>query len=467
MSKIAIIGSGISGLVTAIGLLEQGHQVTVYSNLSAEDWLTKVPPTGTACRFASSIDLEESLGINFWKDTTPINGVHLTYCPKPGRQLIDLMGRLERPALAVDVRLQSHRWTLEFEKRGGTTVVAQVDIAKMEEIAADHDLTLVAAGKAEIGKLFEVDEVRTVYDSPQRKLAMFVIKNVAMDRSREGVLMTHAIKFNFFGSEGEQFSVPYWHRDGYQCFNAIFEAKPGRAFDRFDDCKSGQEVLDQAKALFKQYIPWDYPWLKDAELADEKGWLKGAVRPCYKNPVGTLPSGAKVMAVGDTANAMDPIAGQGANNCYRQIAFLLKAVKDNAEGDYSEDWMTATFDTYYEEIGKVTNAFNNILLEPLTPAGIRMLCAQYGSTGDVDDASAQQKIANRFVDNFDNPNLLTDCFVDDAKARAYIDGVTAGKSGSTDLKAKLSIGLGQLRQVLGMPRTAHPLASPRLARQAG
>ena len=54
MSKIAIIGSGVSGLITGIGLLKQGHDVSIYSALSAEDWLTKVPPTGTACRFHDS-----------------------------------------------------------------------------------------------------------------------------------------------------------------------------------------------------------------------------------------------------------------------------------------------------------------------------------------------------------------------------------------------------------------------------
>ncbi|WP_421856343.1 styrene monooxygenase/indole monooxygenase family protein [Oricola sp.] len=463
MSKIAIIGSGISGLVAGIGLLDQGHDVTIYSNLSAEDWLTKVPPTGTACRFASSIDLEDELGLNQWNDSTPINGVHLTFCPKPGRQLIDLMGRLDRPALAIDVRLQSHAWTLEFEKRGGKTVVTNVDIPALEEIAAAADLTLVAAGKADIGKLFEVDEARSVYDKPQRKLAMFVIRNVAMDRSDEGILMTHGIKFNFFGSEGEQFSVPYWHRDGYQCFNAIFEAKPGRVFDKFDDCKNGQDVLDQAKALFKEYIPWDYNWIKDAVLTDERGWLKGSVRPCYKRPVGTLPSGAKVMAVGDTANTLDPIGGQGANNCYRQIRVLLDEAKKNTDRDFSEAWMNATFDRYYEEVGKNTNAFNNILLEEITPAGIRLLCAQYGSTGDINDASLQQKIANDFVNNFDDPNLLTERFQDDAKARQYIDALSGGKAGSVDRKAKMSIALGQLRQVIGGSRSGHPLANPRLA----
>jgi len=458
MSRIAIIGSGISGLTAGIGLLDQGHDVTIHSALSAEDWMTKVPPTGTACRFASSLDLERELGINYWEDSTPIHGIHLTFCPKPGRQLIDLMGRFERMALAIDVRVQSYRWTQEFEKRGGKTEIGNVDIPKLEEIAAESDLVLVAAGKADIGKLFEIDKARSVYDKPQRKLIMFVIKNVPLDRTGDGIAFTHGIKFNFFGTEGEQFSIPYWHKDGYQCWNAIFEARPGRAFDKFDDCNSGPEVLARVKELFKQYIPWDYDWIKGAELADEKGWLKGQVMPCYKNPVGTLPSGAKVMAVGDTANTLDPIGGQGANNCYRQIRVLLDEMKDNTEADYSEAWMHRTFDKYYESIGRVTNEFNNVLLEKITPGAQRVLIGQYGSTGAANDTSPQQRIANAFCDNFDDPNLLTPMFTDPAKAKAFIDEVSGGHAGGIDFRNKLKIAGGQIRQLLGMRRSDHPLA---------
>lgn len=461
MRKIAIVGSGISGLVAGLALLNLGHKVTIFSNLSADDWLTKVPPTGTACRFASSLDLEEELGINFWKDTTPINGVHLTFCPKPGRQLIDLMGRLDRPALAIDVRLQSHRWTLEFEKRGGTVVVANVEIPMLEEIAAANDLTLVAAGKAGISALFDIDRRRTVYDKPQRKLAMAVVKNVAMDRTSDGIAMTHGIKFNFFGTEGEQFSVPYWHRDGYQCFNLVLEAKPGRAFDQFDKCSSGQELLSQLKLLYKQYIPWDYRWVRDAELADEKGWLKGGVRPCYKDPVGVLPSGARVMALGDTANALDPIGGQGANNCYRQIKNLIEQIKDADE--LNEGWMRNTFDKFYEKTGKMTNDFNNILLEKITPAGVRILSAQYGSNGEIGNTAIQQQIANDFVNNFDDPGVMTPLFQDDSAAKTYINDLSKGDAASIDRRAKLAIVKGQLRQLVGLPRSGHPLASARPA----
>jgi hypothetical protein len=458
MSKIAIVGSGISGLIAGLGLLKQGHDVTIYSALSAEDWLTKVPPTGTACRFASSLDLERDLGVNHWEDSTPIEGIHLTFCPKPGRQLIDLMGRFDRKALAIDVRLQSHRWTHDFEERGGKVVVANVDVPMLETIAAEADLTLVAAGKAEIGKLFEVDEARTVYDKPQRNLAMFVIRNAKLDRRREGVQLDHGIKFNFFGTEGEQFSIPYWHKDGFQCWNALFEARPGRAFDKFSDCDTGPKLLARVKELFKQYIPWDYDWIKDAELADANGWLRGSFRPCVKRPVGTLPSGAKVMALGDTANAIDPIGGQGANNCYRQIRNLLSAMAANTQADYSQDWMQATFDEYYMTIGKATNDFNNLLLEALTPAAQRLLIAQYGSTGAADDTSVHQKLANAFCDNFDNPNQLTRQLLDAAASKAYVDKISGGKAGSIDIRNKLKIAGGQIRQIVGLPRSNHPLA---------
>jgi hypothetical protein len=212
------------------------------------------------------------------------------------------------------------------------------------------------------------------------------------------------------------------------------------------------------KELFKQYIPWDYEWIKDAELADPKGWLKGKFRPCFKKPVGTLPSGAKVMALGDTANALDPIGGQGANNNYRQIRVLLRETEANAAGDFSPEWMSATFGKYYDEIGKATNDFNNLLLEEITPAAQRFLIAQYGSDAKPGNRSAQQQLADAFCNNFDNPNLLTRQLLDPAASKTFIDKVSGGRSGSIDIRNKMRIAGGQLRQVLGMPRSSHPLA---------
>ncbi|KPA33010.1 FAD dependent oxidoreductase domain protein [Leptospira interrogans] len=51
MRKIAVIGSGIAGLMTAHDLLKHGYDVTLYSDRSPEDWLNKSRPTGIAARF--------------------------------------------------------------------------------------------------------------------------------------------------------------------------------------------------------------------------------------------------------------------------------------------------------------------------------------------------------------------------------------------------------------------------------
>src|SRR5437764_8336713 len=45
MRDIAIVGSGIAGLVAAHGLRRAGQDVTIYSDRSAEQWLNESRPT--------------------------------------------------------------------------------------------------------------------------------------------------------------------------------------------------------------------------------------------------------------------------------------------------------------------------------------------------------------------------------------------------------------------------------------
>lgn len=459
MAKIAVVGSGINGLVAAHGLLKQGHVVTLYSERSAEGWLGNVPPTGTACRFATSLDLESELGLNHWDVEAPaIEGLHLTFCHKPGWQLIDLMGRLDRPARAIDVRLQSHRWTRDLEARGGALEIERMDLARLDEVAAANDLVLVATGRGDLGGLFARDEARSRRTEPPRKLTMMVVRNASLDRRDDGIPFQPGIKFNFFAAWGEQFAIPYWHKDGFACWNLLFEAKAGEALDVFDGCADGKAVVDRARQLFHDRLPWDYRWFKDAELADEDGWLKGRFTPCFRDPVGTLPSGRVVMALGDTANTLDPIGGQGANNGYRQIRVLLDAIAAQPEGPFDADWMRGTFDRFYETSGRITNLFNDLLLEEITPAAKALLIAQYGSDGRPGNSSPNQRLADMFFNTFDDPNSFAECLIEPAKAKARIRDVFGASPGAVDLKGKLRIARGQVRQLLGLPRSSHPLA---------
>ncbi len=170
---IAIIGAGISGLVCAHGLLARGHRVRLYSDRAPADFLTGCRPTGVATRFHPALEIERALGLDHWSQSAAhLPGAHISLSPARGNRLLTVVGRMPRPGIAIDVRLQSHRWMLDFEERGGTLRVEAVTPESLEAIAAAHDLTLVATGKGGLSSLFEVDEARTVYDKPQRHLTM-------------------------------------------------------------------------------------------------------------------------------------------------------------------------------------------------------------------------------------------------------------------------------------------------------
>jgi 2-polyprenyl-6-methoxyphenol hydroxylase-like FAD-dependent oxidoreductase len=270
-----------------------------------------------------ALSYERELGLNHWDDAAPRGeGVFLTFCPTARNQLVRLLGRSERPFQAVDMRLQCHRWMNDFEAEGGDLAIESVTVDRLDAIAAAHDLTLVAAGKAELARLFERDPTRSVYDAPKRHLAM-VIATGRM--SVEGCPFL-PVKFEFLGTDGEIFFVPYFHRDHGPSWNIVIEAQPGSRIDRFGDAKSGDEVLATAKALVRELFPWSDSWMQTMKLADPMGWLTGRITPTVRKPVAQLPSGRVVAALGDTAISYDPVAAQGANSGVKQARHMIDRI---------------------------------------------------------------------------------------------------------------------------------------------
>lgn len=387
MPKVAIIGAGQAGLLAGHALRRQGHEVTLYSDRTPDDFLTKARPTGVAARFDLALEFERELGLEHWGDVAPHGeGVHLHFLPKKGNVLVTLLGRLEKPFLAIDVRLQSARWLEELDARGGQIEIENVTIDRLDEIAASNDLTLVAAGRSEIMKLFPRDESRSSYAKPQRYLAMTNVTGVSMDLPYSPWF--RPVKFNFFAPYGEAFWVPWYSKGGQACWGMLVEAKAGGPFDRFRDAKTGDEVLRRSKELIGEYMPWDYEFLKDAELCDENAWLTGEFTPEVRQVVGTLPSGRQVMAIGDTAQSLDPIGGQGANNGNKMVRIVTEEIAARGEQPFDADWMRATFDRFWDRHHHIER-FNNTLLEPLTSAGKTLLISQYGS-----DASTGTRVHN-------------------------------------------------------------------------
>ncbi|HEX7807530.1 MAG TPA: NAD(P)-binding protein, partial [Thermoanaerobaculia bacterium] len=172
MRSIAIVGSGIVGLIAAHALRREGYRVTLYSDRTAEQWRNESRPTGTAARFEMALQIERELELNHWDDAAPRGeGVFFTYCPKKNNPLIQLLGRTPTPFQAVDMRMQCHRWMNDFD---GELVIESVTVARLDEIARTHDLTIVAAGKADLCTLFERDASRSVFDAPRRNLTMII-----------------------------------------------------------------------------------------------------------------------------------------------------------------------------------------------------------------------------------------------------------------------------------------------------
>jgi hypothetical protein len=263
------------------------------------------------------------------------------------------------------------------------------------------------------------------------------------------------VKFNFFGTVGETFWVPYYHPTAGVSWCLVFEARPGTAMDRFDGVASGEDALAVARDVIRDIIPWDLDWMRGQELADPNGWLVGKVTPAVRAPVGRLPSGRIVASLGDTAMTLDPIGGQGANNAIKMTRNFVECAVAHGDRPFDEAVLEATFERHWDAHGSATYAFNNVLLEPLTQAGQHLLIAQYGSTGE--GPRAKQAIANAFIDNFNDPRSITPAFQDVAIARRTIRELTGQAWWRPLASGVAGLVWNQLRQAARLP-PRHPRA---------
>jgi len=409
MPKVTIVGAGQSGLQLGIGLLQDGHDVTLISNRTAEDFWNG-PVMSSQFMFANALDTERELGLDFWEDTCPqTEGIQFAI-PHPeqrGEKALYFASRLDRPGQSVDQRVKYPRWLEHFESSGGRLVIHEATVEDLERYTDESDLVIVAAGKSEIASLFARDPERSPYDQPMRALALTYVTGMTPRPEYT------AVCFNLCPGVGEYFVFPALTTTG-ECEIMVLEGVPGGPMDCWADVTTPEEHLAKSKWILDTFFPWEAERCGAVQLTDPNGILAGRFAPTVRHPVGTVPSGRPVFGMADVVVLNDPITGQGSNNAAKCAHIYLAAIRESGQRPFDAAWMNETFDTFWQYAQTVTG-WTNALLTPPPEHVLQLLGA----------ASQDQRVAHRFVNGFDDPRDYYDWFMDPAKADAYLAELAA------------------------------------------
>lgn len=405
MRKITIIGAGQAGLMVGIGLLKKGYDITVVSNRTPEELRTgKV--LSSQCMFHTALQNERDLGLNFWEEECPpVEGISFVV-PSPegnGTKALEWSGRLDNKAQSVDQRVKIPVWIAEFEKLGGKMVYHDAGMDDLEDAARESDLVLVAAGKGEIGRIFERDAERSTFDKPQRALALTYVTGMTPRPVHS------AVNFNLIPGVGEYFVFPALTTTG-PCEIMVFEGVPGGPMDCWGDVKTPEQHLAKSLEILNTFLPWEAERCRNVALTDDNGILAGRFPPTVKKPVAALPSGAKVMGLADVVLLNDPITGQGSNNASKAAKHYLDAILARGDQPFDETWMNATFDGLWNGYAKKVVTWTNMLLTP-PPEHVLMLMGA---------AQTNATLAHRMANGFNDPRDYFPWFADPAEAQALL-----------------------------------------------
>lgn len=409
MPKILIVGAGQSGLQLGLTLREHGYDVTLMSARTPDE-IRRGRVMSTQCMFADALEIERTHKLNLWEnDTVQVEGLGVSIAGPDSSRVMDWWGRLDAYGQSVDQRVKMAGWLELLEERGGKVITHGVTTADLDRLTSLYDLVVVAAGKGELVQLFDRDAERSVFTQPQRSLAIAYVHG--LERRPEHPEAS-AVRFNIVPGVGELFVIPAYTLSG-NCEILFFEGVPGGPFDAFGDRPTPQEHLDRTLGLMQKYVPWEYDRARNVTLTDQNATLAGGYTPMVRNPIGELPSGGRVLGMADVVVANDPITGQGANNAAKCAEFYLNSILERGDKPLDEEWMTATFERYWDYAQHVTN-WTNALLGPPPEHVLKIL-----GTAQVNDT-----VARRFVNGFSDPSDYQHWFMDPVKADTYLAEVS-------------------------------------------
>ncbi|WP_405160097.1 cadherin repeat domain-containing protein [Nocardia sp. NBC_01499] len=365
----AVIGAGQTGVTAALGLLDAGFDVTLYSDRDQRGLRDDVPATGTALEFGITQQAESALGLDTYTARAPRHtGLSVRIAGPDRAELIQFDGNFDGyVGVAVDTRLKADERLTAFQERGGHFVVEQVTPETLDTIATANALTLVATGRGGLSDLFPIDQARTPYDAPQRSLLTVTVTGIGYDKDvfahRSPAGGAHS-GFSILAEHGEAWWGPYLHKDAGPSWAFLGWARPGSEWEtRFAAADSAESAHRIVQDLYRDFIDWDLPEVLATQVIadDPHSWLKGAVRPVVRAGVGHTAGGHVVASLGDTSAAYDPIAGQGAQSGLIQAQRLVAAAAVH-DGAFDEAWFTEQYAGFLAVRGDAANKVTRLFL---------------------------------------------------------------------------------------------------------
>jgi len=409
VASVLIVGAGQAGLQLGIGLLDDGHDVTVASNRTADDVRNGRLLSGQTM-FGKPLATERKLGIDLWQQECPqLEGkAFALFHPGDPSPVFDFAARLDEPGQSVDQRVKYPVWMDLFEQRGGRLEIAQVGVPELERYAETHDLVVIAAGR-DTGVFPKVPE-KSPFDKPQKIVAICGVHGLIPRTPWDGVCIT------VVPGCGENIILPVLLPTGPGHL-FVFQYYPGGPWDNWPAGNSVEEHLAHSKQLLKEYLPRMYERARDAEAADALANLRGGVTPVVREPVGELPSGRLVLGIGDAVVVNDPLTAPGANSCALAADAYLEAIRAHGDAPYDRAFMEKTFYDFWNEDMRFITEWNNKLLGGMPEHIVRVLTA----------ANEVPEISERWVNAFNNRADFFEWLGTPEKADAFLEQMASSR----------------------------------------
>jgi 2-polyprenyl-6-methoxyphenol hydroxylase-like FAD-dependent oxidoreductase len=400
VNSIGIVGSGIAGLHLALFLQQHSVPVTLYSDRTAEQIRASRLPS-TVARFEHTRARERALGVDHWSALG--HDVMWTRLYINGEPPLTFRGDVSQPWSFVDMRLYLATLLGDFEERGGEVIVGAVQASDVARLANEHDLVVVASGRASLTELFPRVPEHSPYTQPQRRLCAGYF---------HGIENPEPLGFYYTISpgQGEIFQAPFYSFEG-RVSNLLFEAIPGQGLDvitqlRYQDDPRTFEAT--VLKLLREHVPIVYERVNPKEfgLTRPLDLLQGAITPTVRRGYLQLESGKFVVAIGDVHVLNDPLLGQGANAASHAAWVLGEAILNGSL--YDELFCHGVEQRIWAYARPVTEWTNAALQPP--PHVIEVFVA----------AAQNKAVADQLVDNFNAPQRNWEVFSSPERAASFL-----------------------------------------------